>query len=201
MAAIENIIAWAQEERTRLTRRLAELQSGHLHTYEKHAQAPGWLEVDTTQHEVELCRHYLSELSAIIALHPSVVPSEPAAPPPVPRFIPPRPQPHPEAHPQPQDQSRPQPVPLPEARPEDHPGHPEMHGHLQQTVHADWVVGWGVVKGQPPRWTFAGIYPTHAEANEAAAEAGSGYYARWGSYNERRKEFTSGPQFARPDAL
>ncbi|HXC27042.1 MAG TPA: hypothetical protein VNV38_03735 [Stellaceae bacterium] len=178
MAAIENIIAWAQQEQVRLTQQLAELQAGRLRTCEKHAQAPGWLEVDTTEHTIEHCRHYLSELSAIIALHPAVVPTEPAAPPPTPQFIPPRPQPA-----------------------EEHPGHPEIHGHLQQAIHADWVVGWGVVKGQPPRWTFAGIYPTHAEANEAAAEAGAGYYARWGSYNERRKEFTSGPSFARPGAL
>lgn len=199
MAAIENIIAWAKHEQGRLTRQLTELQAGRLRTYEKHAQAPGWLEVDTTEHTAELCRHYLSELSAIIALHPSVVPTEPAAPPPVPRFIPPQPQPQPEAQPQPH-------APLPFAAPppapeEEHSNHPEVHGHLQQAVHADWVVGWGVVRGQPPRWTFAGIYPTHAEANEAAAEAGDGYYARWGSYNEHRKEFTSGPSFARPDAL
>lgn len=181
MAAIENIIAWAKQEQARLTEQLAELQSGRLRTYEKHAHSPGWLEVDTTEHTIELCRHYLSELSAIMALHPAIVPTQPAAPPPEPRFIPPQPQLAPQ--------------------PEAHPRHPEMHGHLQQAVHADWVVGWGVVKGQPPRWTFAGIYPTHADAAEAAAKAGEGYYARWGSYNERRKEFTSGPQFARPDAL
>ena len=76
-----------------------------------------------------------------------------------------------------------------------------MHGHLRPTVHADWVVGWGVVKGQPPLWEFSGIYETHAAANEAAAQAGEGYYARWGSYNEGSKEFTSGPSFARPDDL
>lgn len=180
MAAIENIIAWAKQEQVRLTEQLAELLAGRLRTCEKQAQPPGWLEVDTTEHTIELCRNYLSELSAIIALHPAVVPTEPAAPPP--QFVPPRPQ--------------------PAAAPvEVHPGHPEMHGHLQQAIHADWVVGWGVVKGQPPRWTFAGIYPTHAEADEAAAKAGAGYYARWGSYNERRKEFTSGPSFARPGAL
>jgi hypothetical protein len=181
MATIENIIAWAKHEQARLTQQLAELQSGRLRTYEKHAQAPGWLEVDTTEHTAELCRQYLSELSAIIALHPAVVPTQPAAPPPAPRFIPPQ--------------------PLPAAQPEEHPNHPEMHGHLREAIHADWVVGWGVVKGQPPSWTFAGIYPTHSEADEAAAKAGDGYYARWGSYNERRKEFTSGPQFARPGAL
>jgi len=181
MAAIENIIAWAKDEQARLTHRLEQLLSGRLHIVEKHAQAPGWLEIDASAHEIELCRHYLSELSAIIALHPAIVPTTPAAPPPAPRFVPPAPQ--------------------PATVPEEHPNHPEMHGHLQHTAHADWVVGWGVVKGQPPRWTFAGIYPTHAEADEAAAKAGAGYYARWGSYNEGRKEFTSGPQFARPDAL
>ena len=199
MAAIENIIAWAKHEQERLTLRLAELQAGRLRTYDRHAQPPGWLEIDTTEHETELCRHYLSELAAIVALHPAVVPSAPAAPPPMPRFIPPRPQPHPEA--QAHADARPQFPEPPPAPPEEHPNHPEMHGHLQHMAHADWVVGWGVVKGQPPRWTFAGIYPTHAEANEAAKKAGEGYYARWGSYNEGRKEFTSGPSFARPDAL
>jgi hypothetical protein len=62
-------------------------------------------------------------------------------------------------------------------------------------VHPDWVTGWGVIKGKPPRWMFAGIYPTHAEADEAAAKAGDGYYARWGNYNNGSKEFTSGPTF------
>ena len=174
MAAIENIIAWAKHEQARLTQQLAELQAGRLRTYEKHAQPPGWLEVDTTEHTAELCRHYLSELSAIVALHPAVVPTEPAAPPLTPRFVPPQP-------------------PAAAAAGE--------LSRLHPAVHADWVVGWGVVKGQPPRWTFAGIYATHAEANDAAAKAGEGYYARWGSYNEGRKEFTSGPSFARPDAL
>jgi hypothetical protein len=58
-----------------------------------------------------------------------------------------------------------------------------------------------VVKGQPPKWQFSGIYATHAEANEAAAAAGEGYYARWGAYNEGSKEFTSGPSFDRADTL
>lgn len=184
MAAIENIIAWAKGEQARLAQQLAELQEGRLRTYEKHPQPPGWLEIDTTEHTIELCRHYLSELSAIIALHPAVVATEPAAPPPA-RFVP----------------APPQPQPQPAGHREDHPAQQEMQGRLRPAIHADWVVGWGVVKGQPPRWTFAGIYSTHAEADEAAAKAGEGYYARWGSYNERRKEFTSGPQFARPDAL
>ena len=75
MAAIENIIAWAKQEQARLTQQLEELQSGRLRTYEKHAQAPGWLEIDTTEQSIELCRQYLSELSAIIALHPAIVPT------------------------------------------------------------------------------------------------------------------------------
>ncbi len=174
MAAIENIIAWARQEQARLTQQLAELQAGHLRTYEKHPQPSGWLEVDTTEHTTELCRHYLSELNAIIALHPAVVPTEPAAPPPPPRFVPPAPA---------------------------APAAPEPRNLMHSDIHPDWLVGWGVVKGQPPRWTFAGIYRTHAEANEAAAKAGPGYYARWGSYNDGSKEFTSGPTFARPGAL
>ncbi|HYM71614.1 MAG TPA: hypothetical protein VET89_01440 [Stellaceae bacterium] len=57
-----------------------------------------------------------------------------------------------------------------------------------------WVQGWGVVKGVEPTWEFLGIYPTRAEAEEAATEAGEGHYARWGGYNEHSKEFVSGPQ-------
>jgi|SRR5579862_7642955 len=182
MAAIENIIAWAKQEQARLTQQLAELQAGRLRTYEKHAQAPGWLEVDTTEHTAELCRHYLSELSAIVALHPAVVPTEPAAPPPAPRFVPSQP-------------------PPPAATAPGQGEHQAPQNLLKSELHPDWVVGWGVVKGQPPRWTVAGIYRTHAEADQAAAEAGAGYYARWGSYNDGSKEFTSGPTFARPDAL
>lgn len=192
MAAIENIIAWAKQEQARLTQQLAELQAGHLRTYEKHAQAPGWLEVDTTEHTAELCRHYLSELSAIVALHPAVVPSEPAAPPPAPRFVPPQ-----------QVPDGPQ-VPVAPPPAAAAPGQGQRHAPqnlLKSDFHPDWLVGWGVVKGQPPRWQFAGIYRTHAEADQAAAEAGNGYYARWGSYNEGSKEFTSGPTFARPGAL
>jgi hypothetical protein len=173
MAAIENIIAWAKEEQARLVHHLEQLQSGWLRTYEKHAQAPGWLEIDTTEHSIEQNRQYLSELSAIIALHPAIVPTSPVAPP-VQRFVPP---------------ARPAGQPEPPRRP------------LPSDVHPDWVSGWGVVKGQPPSWQFAGIYASHADANEVAAKAGEGYYTRWGTYNEGRKEFSSGPQFDRAETL
>ena len=181
MAAIENIIAWAKHEQARLTRQLAELQAGRLRTYEKHAQPPGWLEVDTTEQTVELCRHYLSELSAIIALHPAIVPTSP-----------PR-------RPRCRASSRRFRNPPRSGRASGPPR--GARASADQALHPDWVVGWGVVKGQPPRWQFVGIYETHAEANEAAAEAGEGYYARWGNYNEGRKEFTSGPSFDRADTL
>jgi hypothetical protein len=163
MAAIENILAWAKQEQARLAQRLEQLQSGRLHVVEKHAHAPGWLEVDATAQSIELCQQYLSELSAIIALNPEVVPTEPAAPPPVPRFIPPA------ARLAAAQQTPPAPS----------PAHGLLHGllHPGPAQHADWVLGWGVVKGQPPRWQFAGIYKTHAEADEAAAAAGEGYYA------------------------
>jgi len=179
MAAIENIIAWAKHEQARLTRQLDELQSGRLRTYEKHAQPPGWFEIDTTEHSIELYRHYVSELSAIIARYPEVEPTAPAAPPPVPRFVPPMPRPA-----------------IVDAAASEPP-----RNLLHSDLHPDWLVGWGVVKGQPPRWQFAGIYRTHAEADQAAADAGEGYYARWGSYNAGSKEFTSGPQFDRADTL
>jgi hypothetical protein len=170
MAAIENIIAWAKQEQARLAQQLEELQAGRLFTSEKHPHPPGWLEIDTTAQSIELTRLYISELSAIIALNSQIVPTEPAAPPPAPRFIPPV---------QPPAAAAP---PLP----------PRMMG---ADVHPDWLTGWGVVKGKPPRWGFAGIYGTHAEADEAAAKAGEGYYARWGSYNNGSKEFHSGPSF------
>jgi hypothetical protein len=180
MAAIENIIAWAKHEQVRLTARLAELQSGYLRIVEKHAHLPGWLEIDTTEHSIEVCRQYLSELNAIIALHPAVVPTAPAAPAPVPRFIAPVQQPTAEA---------PAETPLP------------RRNLMHSDIHPDWLVGWGVVKGQPPGWELAGIYASHDEANEAAAEAGEGFYARWGSYNPGSKEFTSGPSFDRVERL
>jgi hypothetical protein len=190
MAAIENILAWAKHEQARLAQQLDALQSGRLRTYEKHAQAPGWLEIDTTDHSIELCRLYISELSAIIARYPTVVPTAPAAPPLIPRFIPPVVPPHAALSPSPA-------APPPAAATEQPPPRNLLHSDM----HPGWLVGWGVVKGQPPRWEFGGIYRTHAEADEAAAKAGDGYYARWGSYNGGTKEFTSGPQFDRADTL
>ncbi|HVH78884.1 MAG TPA: hypothetical protein VM782_05815, partial [Stellaceae bacterium] len=130
MAAIENILAWAKQEQARLAHRLERLQSGRLHVVEKHAHAPGWLEVDTTAQSIELCQQYLSELSAIIALNPEIIPTEPAAPPPTPRFVPPAP---------------------PPVAPVERPVAPQaasgpVHGllHAGAAQHADWVVGWGV---------------------------------------------------------
>ncbi len=55
-----------------------------------------------------------------------------------------------------------------------------------------WVQGWGVIKGSPPNWHFAGIYETRAEALAAAQQAGPGYDVQWGSYDERNNEFVSG---------
>lgn len=55
-----------------------------------------------------------------------------------------------------------------------------------------WVQGWGVVKGEPPKWHFAGIFETRAEALAAAEKAGEGHTVQWGSYDERNKEFVSG---------
>jgi len=176
MAAIEDIIAWAKQEQARLAQQLEQLLSGRLRTYEKHAQAPGWLEIDTTTQSIESCRQYISELNAIVARYPAVVPTAPSAPPSfAPRIISPAPQPA---------------------------AAPAAPRELSaDATHPGWVNGWGVVKGQPPKWQFAGIYATHAEANEAAATAGEGHYARWGAYNQGSKEFTSGPSFDRADTL
>ena len=52
--------------------------------------------------------------------------------------------------------------------------------------------GWGVVEGDPPDWKFAGIFETRQEAQVAAAKGGPGYGVRWGSYDERTKQFFSG---------
>src|ERR1700691_5263003 len=87
MAAIEEIIAWCKQEQARLAHQLEQLQSGWLRIYEKHAQAPGWLEIDTTEQSIELCRQYISELSAIVARYPAIVPTIPVSPAPVPQFV------------------------------------------------------------------------------------------------------------------
>lgn len=170
MAAIEDIIAWCRLEQTRLAQRLAELQSGRLRTYEKDAHERGWLEIDTTAVSIDRCREYLSELNAMVALFPDPVPPV-EQPVPPPRHVAVASDPVP---------------PIPPER---------IPLHAGTAQHTGWVQGWGVVKGRPPSWQFAGIYETHAEADEAAAKAGDGYYARWGSYNFGSREFTSGPSF------
>lgn len=179
MAAIENIIAWAKHEQERLMQQLHDLQSGRLRTFEKHDQSPGWLEIDTTEHTIELTCLYISELNAIIALHPTVEPTIPAAPRPIPRFVPPTRETatiaDAVAH-------------MPRENLLDRPPTPEG---------GDMVVGWGVVKGQPPRWLVVGLYNRHAHANEVAVEAGDGYYARWGTYNRGTRHFSSGQGFER----
>lgn len=55
-----------------------------------------------------------------------------------------------------------------------------------------WVQGWGVIKGDPPRWEFAGIFDSRQEALAAAEKAGAGFAVQWGSYDEKNKEFVSG---------
>jgi hypothetical protein len=185
MAAIEDILGWAKQEQSRLAHELEQLLSGRLRTYEKHAQSPGWLEIDTTDQSITRCREYISELNAIVARYPQIVPTQ---------IVPPRPQPVKPPAVAPEPTATPVPRTVPPVAP-----HANLieHGHLRvgRVQHPGWVQGWGVVKGQPPRWQLAGVYESHAEANEAVAEAGEGYYARWGSYNEQTKEFTSGPVF------
>jgi hypothetical protein len=60
-------------------------------------------------------------------------------------------------------------------------------------MHPGWVRGWGVVKGDPPCWEFAGVYATRAEAEAAARKAGEDFHAHYGAYNETRDEFICGP--------
>jgi hypothetical protein len=58
--------------------------------------------------------------------------------------------------------------------------------------YSGWVKGWGVVEGNQPGWKFAGVFDSRQEAQTAAAQAGPGYAVRWGSYDERNKQFVSG---------
>ena len=167
MAAIEDIIDWCKQEQSRLARRLELLQSGQLRTAEKEAHERGWLEIDTTEQSIDLCRQYISEFNAIVARYSDPA-ARPASRPAPPRMVEPEPSP-------PEVQAPPRPLLIDQS----HPG---------------WVNGWGVVKGRQPGWQFAGIYATHAEADLAAAQAGEGYYARWGGYNAQTEEFISGPQ-------
>jgi len=55
-----------------------------------------------------------------------------------------------------------------------------------------WVKGWGVVEGHQSGGKFAGVFETRQEAETVAAHAGPGYMVRWGSYDERNKDFVSG---------
>ena len=59
-------------------------------------------------------------------------------------------------------------------------------------THPGWVQGWGVLKGDAPAWEFSGIFENREDAEAAAVKAGSGFYTRWGGYNEDTKEFLSG---------
>jgi hypothetical protein len=169
MAAIEDIIAWCKQEQSRLAHQLEQLQSGRLRIVEKHAQAPGWLEIDTTPQSIDLCRQYISEFNAIVARYPAVIASPPPPPAPTPvRIV------------------------APEVSP---PAAAEPHKLHSDEEHDWWVNGWCVVKGQRPRWQCVGTYASRAEAEEAAVKAGDGFYVRWGGYNERTKEFATGPSF------
>jgi len=174
MAAIEDILAWCNSERTRLSHQLEQLVSGHLRTYEKQAQANGWLEVDTTMESIERCRQYISELNAIGARYPDVTatPHVVAPPPPPPVAPPPAP-------------------PVQQVVTVD-----QRTAHDREEFKPDWISGWGVVKGTQPHWNCVGVYMTRTEAEAAAEQAGRGYYARWGTYNEGSKIFSSGPSFS-----
>lgn len=64
-----------------------------------------------------------------------------------------------------------------------------LHSDLR---YPGWVQGWGVVDVNSPGGKFAGVFETLQEARTAAADAGLGYEVRWGSYDQRDKEFVSG---------
>ncbi|HEX5322089.1 MAG TPA: hypothetical protein VFW46_23240 [Stellaceae bacterium] len=57
-----------------------------------------------------------------------------------------------------------------------------------------WVQGWVVFKGGwRPR--CVGVFETRDEARAAAEKAGPGFEVRWGSYDERAKDFVTGSPF------
>jgi hypothetical protein len=169
MAAIEDIVAWCRAERARLAHHLEELQAGRLRTYEKREQPRGWFEIDTTRQSIDLCRQYISEFNAIVARYPEAAAVEPPAP-----------------------AAAPVQVATPGAPARAPAEHRPLHSDAE---HSWWINGWCVVKGRLPTWQCIGTYATRADAEEEAVRAGDGFYVRWGGYNERTKEFTSGPQF------
>jgi hypothetical protein len=52
--------------------------------------------------------------------------------------------------------------------------------------------GLGCCRGNASSWKLAGVFETLQEARTAAAHAGPGHDVRWGSYDQRDKEFVSG---------
>jgi hypothetical protein len=58
--------------------------------------------------------------------------------------------------------------------------------------HPGWVQGWGVIKGPPRDREFAGIFVERDSAEAAAAKAGPGFAARWGSYNASTQDYITG---------
>jgi len=58
-----------------------------------------------------------------------------------------------------------------------------------------WVQGWAVYKSTGWRSKFVGVFETRQEAQAAAEDAGKGYEVRWGSYDEREKDFLTSEPF------
>ena len=58
--------------------------------------------------------------------------------------------------------------------------------------HPGWVQGWGVIKGPPEDREFAGMFASRDDAEAAAVKAGSGFEARWGSYDSDNNEYITG---------
>ena len=68
-----------------------------------------------------------------------------------------------------------------------------LNGEFAQDLdHPGWVQGWGVIKGPPDDRQFAGLFASRDAADAAAAKAGSGFEARWGSYSPEERDFVTG---------
>lgn len=68
-----------------------------------------------------------------------------------------------------------------------------LHGEFPDDLdRPGWVQGWGVIKGPANDREFAGIFVDQDEARRAAAQAGVGFEARWGSYNASEQDFITG---------
>jgi hypothetical protein len=71
-----------------------------------------------------------------------------------------------------------------------------LHGELaRDSIYPGYVQGWAVIKGPPHHREFAGIYAGREDAEAAAAQAGAGFEARWGSYSPEDQDYITGDTY------